>query len=116
MPPESAVAARAARAGAAPFTKQRTTGFPAASRAELKVAISLYAGSNGSVASCGSSWRVDSMSRPALWPSTSRAPSVGSPTTLPSASFASLAMMYGKIAFSMLAEVPAAWWTVPSRP
>ena len=40
-PPDRAVAARAITAGAAPLTKQRTTARPAASVAELKVAISL---------------------------------------------------------------------------
>jgi len=41
VPADSAVAARAITAGAAPLTKHRTTGRPAASVAELKVAISL---------------------------------------------------------------------------
>ena len=41
------------------------------------------------------------MSSPALWARTSRAPSVGSPTTLPFTSLASLAMMYGMTASSM---------------
>ena len=41
----------------------------------------------------GTSSRVASMSSPALWASTSRAPSVGSPMTLPSTSLASLATM-----------------------
>ena len=41
VPPDRAVAARAITAGAAPLTKHRTTGRPAASTAELKVAISL---------------------------------------------------------------------------
>ena len=41
VPPDRAVAARAITAGAAPLTKHRTTGRPAASVAELKVAISL---------------------------------------------------------------------------
>ena len=41
VPLASAVAARAITAGAAPLTKQRTTSFPDASLAWLKVAISL---------------------------------------------------------------------------
>ena len=41
VPPDRAVAARAITAGAAPLTKHRTTGRPAASVAELNVAISL---------------------------------------------------------------------------
>ncbi len=40
-PAESAVVARAVTAGAAPLTKQRTTGRPVSSTVELKVAISL---------------------------------------------------------------------------
>ena len=40
-PAARAVAARPITAGAAPFTKQRTTFLPDASVAELKVAISL---------------------------------------------------------------------------
>jgi hypothetical protein len=53
VPPDRAVAARAITAGAAPLTKHRITGRPAVSVAELNVAISLYVGSNGSVASRG---------------------------------------------------------------
>jgi hypothetical protein len=41
---------------------------------------------------------------------------VGSPTTLPSTSFASLVMTKGRMASSMLLVLPAAWWTSPSRP
>ncbi len=66
VPADRAVPARAITAGAAPLTKHRTTGRPAASTAELKVAISLYVGSNGKVASRGSRSRVASMSSPAL--------------------------------------------------
>ena len=55
-----------------------------------------------------------SMSSPALCARTSSAPSVGSPTTLPSTSLASLAMMYGMTASSGAASLPAAWWTLPS--
>ena len=40
-PPERALAVRPITAGAAPFTKQRTTSLPDESVAELKVAISL---------------------------------------------------------------------------
>jgi hypothetical protein len=40
-PPQRAVAARAITAGAAPLTKHRVTGRPAASVAVWKVAISL---------------------------------------------------------------------------
>jgi hypothetical protein len=78
-------------AGAAPFTKQRTTGRPSEPVMAWKVAMSLYVGSNGRVARRGSRSRVVSMSRPALCARISRAPSVGSPTTLPSTSCASLA-------------------------
>ncbi len=92
-PADRAVAARAIIAGAAPFTKHRTTGRPSASVVALNVAMSLIVASNGRVASRGSRSRVASMSRPALWPSTSSAPSVGSPTTFPSTSWASLATM-----------------------
>ena len=65
-PPDRAVAARDITAGAAPLTKHRTTGRPVASAAVWNVAISLYVGSNGSVASRGSRSRVSSMSIPAL--------------------------------------------------
>jgi hypothetical protein len=90
-PPDKAVAVRDITAGAAPLTKQRTTGRPAASWTWQKVAISLQDGSNGSVASRGRRSRVLSMSRPALCPRMSRAPSVGSPTTSPFTRSASLA-------------------------
>ena len=49
-------------------------------------------------------------------PSTSSAPSVGSPTTLPSTSLASLATRYGRIASSIVADAPAAWWTCAVEP
>ena len=107
---------RSNTAGAAPLTKQRTTALPEASVVEENVAMSLYTGSNGSVVSRGNRSRLVSMSSPALWPSTSRAPSVGSPTTLPFSSLASLVMMYGRMASSIESEVPAACCTCPSRP
>ena len=65
-PPDIAEAARPMTAGAAPLTKHRTTPRPDASVAELNVAMSLYVGSNGSVASRGIRSRVASMSSPAL--------------------------------------------------
>src|SRR5664279_1387494 len=95
FPPDRAVAARSITAGAAPFTKQRTTAVPDASTLLVKTAISLYVESNGRVATREYCSRVPSTLSPAFAPSTSRAPSVGSPTTLPSSSLASLATMNG---------------------
>ena len=67
----------------------------------------------GSVASLGRRSRVASMSTPALCPRTSSAPSVGSPTTSPSTSLASLAIRKGKMASSMVSVEPAACSTLP---
>ena len=111
-----AVVDRPITAGAAPLTKTRTTGFPDSSLASQKAAMSLYVGSNGRVASRGYAACVPSMSSFALCPRTSRAPSVGSPTTLPSTSLASLVIRNGRIAASIVFVLPAAWCTSPSRP
>ena len=46
-------AARPITAGPAPLTNIRTTAFPDVSLASAKTAMSLYVGSNGSVASRG---------------------------------------------------------------
>ena len=73
-------------------------------------------GSNGSVASRGYCAWVPSTSSFTLWPSTSRAPSVGSPTTLPLTSLASLARRNGKIAASIVLVFPAVCSTLPSSP
>ena len=40
---------------------------------------------------------------------------MGSPTTLPSTSLASLAMTYGRIAASIVSVFPAGWLIVPFR-
>ena len=91
---ERAVAARLITAGAAPFTKQRTTslarrvGGGVEGRHQLVGGVERQRGRDA-----GTSLRLASMSSPALWARTSRAPSVGSPTTLPFTSLASLAMM-----------------------
>ena len=79
-----------------------------ASLAWLKVAISLYVGSNGSVARRGSCSRVASIDSPALCASTRSAPSVGSPTTLPSTAWSGCATNIGRIASWIVLELPAA--------
>ncbi len=92
VPDRSGVRMSAARArswSGAPLTKQRTTSFPASSFIRWKVAMSLYAASNGSSAMRGYSCRVRTGSIPPLAASTTRAPSVGSPISSPSFTTAS---------------------------